>query len=98
MQKVSEKIVDGPKFSLGRTERERGVPDSLSLRMGFSGLFVRKESISGRSSETRWELWSIRASPGDGRTNFAVAGGGPGSFWNDFCQIADHLRDHRERG
>ena len=35
--------------------------------------------------------------PGDGRTNFAVAGAGPGSFWNDFCQIADHLRDDRER-
>ena len=34
--------------------------------------------------------------PGDGRTNFAVAG--PGAFWNDFGQIADHRRDDRERG
>jgi len=33
--------------------------------------------------------------PGDGRTNFAVAG--PGAFWNDFGQIADHRRDDRER-
>ena len=33
--------------------------------------------------------------PGDGRTNFAVAG--PGAFWNVFGQIADHRRDDRER-
>ena len=34
--------------------------------------------------------------PGDGRTNFAVAG--PGAFWNVFGQIADHRRHDRERG
>jgi hypothetical protein len=37
--------------------------------------------------------------PGDGRTNFARVAepGGPGSFWNDFCQIGTIVVDARER-
>jgi hypothetical protein len=53
MQKVSEKIVDGPKFLGG--QRERGVPDSLSVRMGFSGLFSEHTRGAAKSQRGRTE-------------------------------------------
>jgi len=52
-------------------------------------------SIPGNTLGTVVDSGLSRGDPGDGRTNFAVAG--PGSFWNDFCQIADHLRDELPR-
>jgi hypothetical protein len=37
------------------TERERGVPDSLSLRMGFSGLFSEHTRGAAKSQRGRTE-------------------------------------------